>query len=100
MAGTLRPDPDLQRFNTAREKMGHYFRFRPRSAIFNAIWMGAVPLTMAYIAYNYEGQLSFQRKFRKDVVLEEEYNGRDEYLVIEENQRIVIEESYVIVCND
>ncbi|KAF3988311.1 hypothetical protein FT663_04051 [Candidozyma haemuli var. vulneris] len=76
MAGTLRPDPDLQRFNAAKEKMGHYFRFRPRSAFFNVIWMGVVPLSLTYLAYSYEGQLSFSRKFRKEVVLEEDYVPR------------------------
>lgn len=75
MAATLKPDPALQRFNTAKEKLGHYFRFRPQSAIFNLVVMGAVPVGLAYYAYGAEG-LSFSRMFRKDVVLEEEYVPR------------------------
>lgn len=71
MAHTLKPDPAFQRFNTAKEKLGHYFRFRPQSVAFNVFAMGIVPVALAYYAYGAEG-LSFSRSFRKDVVLEEE----------------------------
>lgn len=80
MAGTLRPDPEFQRFNTAKEKMGHYFRFTPRSAFFNVIFMGAVPTALAIMAYNQEGQLSFSRVFRKEPILEQEYVPRQKDL--------------------
>lgn len=75
MAHTLHPDPALQRFNAAKEKLGHYFRFRPQSAFFNLIAMGAVPAGLFYFAYSMEG-LSLSRAFRTDVVLEEEYVPR------------------------
>lgn len=75
MAHTLKPDPALQRFNTAKEKMGHYFRFTPRSAFFNVVFMGVVPVGLAYYAYSAEG-LSLTRLFRNEVVLEEEYVPR------------------------
>lgn len=65
MAGTLRPDPAFQRFNVAKEKLGHYFRFKPRSALFNLIFAGAVPAGLTIFAYNYEGQFTFYRKFRQ-----------------------------------
>ena len=32
MAGTLHPDKQFERYNVAKDKMGHYFRFKPRSA--------------------------------------------------------------------
>ncbi|KAK6465443.1 hypothetical protein DFJ63DRAFT_332870 [Scheffersomyces coipomensis] len=67
---TLKPDPEFQRFNTAKENLGVYFRFKPRSALVNVIFMGLVPGALAYLAYNTEGQLSFNRRFRKDTVLE------------------------------
>lgn len=76
MAATLRPDPEFQRFNTAKEKLGHYFRFRTRSALFNAFFMGVVPVGLAIMAYNQEGQLSFNRVFRKEPILEQEYIPR------------------------
>lgn len=65
MAGTLKPDPEFQRFNTAREKMGHHFRFKPASVLFNVIAMGAVPVGLTLMAYNYDGQVNFRRKFRQ-----------------------------------
>ncbi|ODV82406.1 uncharacterized protein CANTADRAFT_24933 [Suhomyces tanzawaensis NRRL Y-17324] len=81
MAGTLRPDAEFQRFNTAKEKLGHYFRFKPRAALFNVVFMGLVPFGLATYAYNSEGQLSFNRRFRKDTVLSgEEYTPRDKDL--------------------
>lgn len=76
MAGTLRPDPALQRFNAAKEKMGHYFRFTTKSAMFNVFFMGVVPVGLALMAYDQAGQWSWKRVFRKDVVLEEEYVPR------------------------
>lgn len=76
MAGTLTPDPALQRFNAAKEKLGHYFRFTPKSALFNIVFMGIVPAGLAVMAYNQDGQINFFRKFRKDVVLEEDYIPR------------------------
>ncbi|KAK6457191.1 uncharacterized protein RJT20DRAFT_127349 [Scheffersomyces xylosifermentans] len=81
MAGTLRPDPELQRFNTAKEKLGHYFRFKPRSAIFNVVFMGLIPLGLTLAAYNLEGQLSFKRRFREAKILHgEDYVPRDKDL--------------------
>lgn len=76
MAGTIRPDPELQRFNTAKEKMGHYFRFKPRSALFNVVAMGVVPVGLALYAYNTEGQMPFYRLLRKEPILEKEYVPR------------------------
>lgn len=76
MAHTLKPDPAFQRFNAAKEMMGHYFRFKPRSAFFNVIFMGAVPVGLAVMAYSQEGQLGFFRPFRKEIVLEQEYVPR------------------------
>lgn len=76
MAATLKPDPALQRFNTARDKMGHYFRFTRKSAVFNVVFMGLIPAAMTYYAYSLEGQLSFNRLFRDKVVLEQEYVPR------------------------
>lgn len=76
MAGTLRPDPALQRFNAAKEKMGHYFRFKPKSAFFNLIAMGAIPVGLAYFAYSTDGQINFHRLYRKEPIFEEEYIPR------------------------
>ncbi|GEQ72133.1 hypothetical protein JCM33374_g5819 [Metschnikowia sp. JCM 33374] len=75
MAGTLRPDPEFQRFNTAKEKLGHYFRFTTRSALFNVFFVGVIPVGLTLMAYNKEGQ-SFSRLFRKDAVLDKEYVPR------------------------
>jgi len=81
MAGTLRPDRELQRFNTAKENLGNYFRFKPRSALFNIVFMGLVPGALAVWAYNNEGQWSFSRRFRKTPVLSgEDYVPRDKDL--------------------
>ncbi|KAK6197520.1 uncharacterized protein RJT21DRAFT_128832 [Scheffersomyces amazonensis] len=78
MAGTLRPDRELQRFNAAKENFGNYFRFKPRSAFFNIIAMGIVPFGLAYIAYGNDGQLSLYRRFRTENVLgAEDYVPRD-----------------------
>lgn len=76
MAHTLKPDPAFQRFNTAKEQMGHYFRFTKRSAAFNLVMMGVIPAGLAYYAYNSEGQLLFTRPFRTAPVLEGEYVPR------------------------
>ncbi|ABN66192.1 predicted protein [Scheffersomyces stipitis CBS 6054] len=75
MAGTLRPDPEFQRFNLAKENLGNYFRFKPRSAVFNVVFMGLVPLGLTIAAYNLEGQVGFFRKFRKEKIL-----GGDDYV--------------------
>lgn len=80
MAATLRPDRALQRFNTARENLGHNFRFTTKSAVFNLFFMGIVPAGLAYWAYGQEGQISLFRRFRNDVVLEEEYVPRQKDL--------------------
>lgn len=81
MAGTLRPDAELQRFNTAKEKLGHYFRFKPRSAAFNVVFMGLIPLGLSLYAYNTEGTLPFSRQFRTEKVISgEEYVPRDKDL--------------------
>lgn len=76
MAGTLKPDPAFQAFNTAKEKMGQYFRFTKRSALFNAVWMGMVPLAVTFIAYGRDGQFSFERQFRQERVLNDDYVPR------------------------
>lgn len=77
MAGTLRPDPQFQRFNTAKELLGHHFRFKPRSALFSAVAMGAIPAALVYLAYEKEGQMSWTRQFRQAPVLSgEEYAPR------------------------
>lgn len=69
MAGTLKPDPEFQRFNTAKELLGHHFRFKPRSALFNVVSMGIIPASLIYYAYKEEGQMSWNRRFRKEAVL-------------------------------
>ncbi|OBA21723.1 hypothetical protein METBIDRAFT_41439 [Metschnikowia bicuspidata var. bicuspidata NRRL YB-4993] len=76
MAGTLRPDAEFQRFNTAKEKLGHYFRFTTRSALFNIVFAGLVPVGLTIMAYNQEGQYPFARVFRNDVILDQEYVPR------------------------
>lgn len=80
MAGTLHPDPEFQRFNKAKENAGNYFRFKPKSAFFNIIFMGLIPASIAYFAYANEGQINFYRKYRKDKVLYQEYELRDKDL--------------------
>ncbi|EGV63348.1 hypothetical protein PSN45_004373 [Yamadazyma tenuis] len=80
MAGTLRPDRELQRFNTAKENAGNYFRFKPKSIIFNVLMMGIVPFGLAYYAYGSEGKVNFYRRFRKEPVLYKEYVPRDKDL--------------------
>ncbi|CAK9439691.1 uncharacterized protein LODBEIA_P37910 [Lodderomyces beijingensis] len=80
MAGTLHPDKELQRFNTARENLGQYFRFKPRSAFFNIIAMGAIPVGLVILGYNYEGKISMRDIFRKEPVLNKEYVPRDKDL--------------------
>lgn len=80
MAGTLRPDREFQRFNAAKENAGNYFRFKPRSTIFNLIMMGAIPVGIAYFAYATEGQINFTRKFRKEPILNKEYVPREKDL--------------------
>ncbi|CUM65966.1 uncharacterized protein PRCAT00003620001 [Priceomyces carsonii] len=81
MAHTLKPDPALQRFNTAKEKIGYYFRFKPRSALFNVVFMGLIPAGLVYYAYGSDGQFNFLRAFRKHQVLSgEEYVPRNKDL--------------------
>lgn len=75
MAGTLHPDKELQRFNQAKENASIYFRFKPRSAAFNIVFMGLIPFGLAYYAYANEGT-SFYRKFRKEPILNKEYVPR------------------------
>lgn len=80
MAGTLHPDPEFQKFNAAKEKLGQYFRFKPRSAAFNIIFMGIVPAALTYVAYGYEGQVSLRRLYRKEAILDQEYVPRQKDL--------------------
>lgn len=81
MAHTLKPDPAFQKFNTAKELQGHYFRFKTRSAVFNLITMLAVPVGLTYFAYSQEGQVNFYRRFREtNVLYGEEYVPRDKDL--------------------
>ncbi|CAD1812457.1 hypothetical protein FOB58_004131 [Candida parapsilosis] len=80
MAGTLHPDRELQRFNTAKEKLGHYFRFKPKSAAFNIVFMGLVPIGLTLWAYNYEGAISITDRLRKKPVLTTDYVPRDKDL--------------------
>ncbi|WLF79466.1 hypothetical protein PVL30_003221 [Lodderomyces elongisporus] len=80
MAGTLHPDRELQRFNTAKEKIGQYFRFKPRSAFFAILTMGIIPVGLTMVAYNYEGVVSRRQVFRTQPVLENSYVPRDKDL--------------------
>ncbi|KAG7661678.1 uncharacterized protein J8A68_004831 [[Candida] subhashii] len=80
MAGTLHPDREFQRYNTAREKAGHYFRFKPRSVIFNIIFAGLIPVGLTIVAYKTEGQLPLTRRFRHQPVFETDYVPRDKDL--------------------
>lgn len=81
MAGTLRPDPALQRFNTAKENLGHFFRFKPKSVVANVILMGLIPGSLIYYAYKEEGQMSWNRRFKtKNVLNGEDYVPRDKDL--------------------
>lgn len=80
MAGTLRPDAEFQRFNRAKENVGNYFRFKPRSIVFNVIFMGLVPAGITYFNYYNDGQINFFRKFRKEPILNKEYVPRDKDL--------------------
>lgn len=81
MAGTIKPDPAFQRFNAARENLGNYFRFKPRSIAFNLLMMGLVPAGLTYYAYASEGQVNLTRSFRTENVLSgEEYVPRDKDL--------------------
>lgn len=77
MAGTLKPDPALQRFNVLKERYGTYFRFTPRSVAFVALTMGVIPAGLTYFAYATDGQINYVRKFRQQKVLSgEEYTPR------------------------
>lgn len=76
MAGTLHPDKQFERYNVAKEKMGHFFRFKPRSALFNIIWMGIIPASIYYVAYSNEGYISTTDRFRKESVLLKDYVPR------------------------
>lgn len=81
MAGTLKPDPAFQKFNTARESMGTNFRLRPGSIAFNVVAVGLIPAALTYYAYATEGQFGFHRQFRKDPVLYKgDYVPRDKDL--------------------
>ncbi|EMG49357.1 hypothetical protein SBY92_002388 [Candida maltosa Xu316] len=83
MAGTLTPDKEFNRFNIAKEKLGHYFRFKPRSALFNVIFMGAIPGFFFYYAYATEGQHLTDR-FRKAPIFPTTYVPR-----VKQNQKPV-----------
>ena len=76
MADTLFPDKQFEKFNVAREKMGHYFRFKPRSVFFNIIWMGIIPVGLFYVAYGNEGKVSITDRFRKKPILAKDYVPR------------------------
>ena len=76
MAGTLHPDKQFERYNVAKDKMGHYFRFKPRSAFFNILWMGIIPASLCYIAYANEGRISSVNRFRSEPVLLTDYVPR------------------------
>ncbi|RKP29125.1 hypothetical protein METBISCDRAFT_31882 [Metschnikowia bicuspidata] len=76
MAGTLKPDPAYERFNIAKEKLGHYFRFKPRSALFNLVFMGFIPAGLTIWSYNTEGTFSFSRLYRTEPVLNPPYVPR------------------------
>lgn len=76
MAGTLKPDPAYERFNLAKEKMGHYFRFKPRSALFNLVFMGVIPVGLTVWSYNTEGTYRLSKLYRKEPVLNPEYVPR------------------------
>lgn len=81
MAGTLKPDPAFQRFNATKESLGTYFRFTPRSIVFNLLMMGAIPAGLTYYAYASDGQLPLVRRFRQAPVLSgEEYVPREKDL--------------------
>lgn len=81
MAHTLKPDPAFQRFNRAKEVQGHYFRFTTRSALFNVLMMGIVPVGLTYWAYAENAQLNFHRKFRSTKIFDDdEYVPRDKDL--------------------
>lgn len=80
MAGTLHPDREFQRFNTAKEKTGHYFRFKPRSAAFNLVFMGLIPIGLGIFAYQNEGQYSLSRLFRHEPIHQTDYVPRDKDL--------------------
>ncbi|CAI5759007.1 unnamed protein product [Candida verbasci] len=79
MAGTLHPDPQFEKFNTAKEKLGHYFRFKPRSVLFNIIYMGIIPIGLTISAYNVDGKKMLDR-FRHKPILNKEYVPRDKDL--------------------
>ncbi|RCK66937.1 hypothetical protein Cantr_02577 [Candida viswanathii] len=76
MAGTLHPDREFERYNVAKDKLGHYFRFKPRSAFFNIIFMGLIPVGVFYLAYGTEGYVSIADRFRKQPVLLTDYVPR------------------------
>lgn len=80
MAGTLRPDREFQRFNKAKENVGNYFRFKPKSIAFNIIAMGLVPFGIFYYGYANDGKVNFYRKFRQQPVLNQEYVPRQKDL--------------------
>lgn len=81
MAGTLKPDPAFQKFNTCRENFGNYFRFKPKSSVFALVTMGIIPAALTYFAYGVEGEYNFHRKFRNAPVLSgEHYVPRDKDL--------------------
>lgn len=81
MAHTLKPDPAFQKFNTAKERLGDNFRFKPRSALFNIIAMGIIPAGFVYFAYATDGKINFHRLYRKEKILSgEEYVPRDKDL--------------------
>lgn len=76
MAGTLTPDREFQRFNRAKENVGNYFRFKPRSILFNIFAMGIVPFGIFYYGYSHDGKDGFYRRFRQQPVLNQEYVPR------------------------
>ncbi|MCH0630023.1 hypothetical protein JNB11_08640 [Kocuria palustris] len=69
MANTIRPDPELERFNFYKQKLGDFFRFRPKSSWFNVVFWGVVPVGLALYAYDKEGLFSWAGHKRQAKVL-------------------------------
>lgn len=79
MAHTLTPDPELQRFNKAKEAAGTNFRFKPKSVAFNLITMGLIPLSLGYYLYSVEGW-KMNKLYRSKPVFINEYQPRQKDL--------------------
>lgn len=81
MAFTLLQDPAFQKFNTAKENLGNYFRFTKRSTSFAFVFMALIPSSLAYFAYANEGKFALHRLFRTEKLINgEEYSIREKDL--------------------